>query len=257
MEAMLDPSNHPLLLSLVLMLCYLTSPVELLKLLPTILLKFPCVVGRSLLCYVCPSLFERDVSGDVVIITGAASGLGKLMSGKFSKLGAKVVMIDRDAAALKAARDEIIQGSSGNARHILPHIITCDLSDRAATYAAMSEAASSVGPCTILINNAGIVTGKKLLESSDAAIEATFRVNTLAHFWTIKAVLPAMLEADSGHIVSVASIAGLMGVSGLADYSASKAAVVSLDESLRLEVPRQRLKPKSARYHSLPMPPVR
>ena len=87
-------NNHPIALSLLFILCYLTSPIEIFRLLPIILIRLPVAIGRSVLCYLCPSLFERDVSNDVVIISGAASGLGKLMSRNFAELGATVVMID-------------------------------------------------------------------------------------------------------------------------------------------------------------------
>jgi len=93
-------------------------------------------------------------------------------------------------------------------------------------------------PVDILINNAGIVTGKALLECSDAAIERTFQVNTLALFWGVRALLPAMIARGRGHVVTVASAAGLGGTSRLTDYCASKFAAVGFDESLRLELKR-------------------
>ena len=100
----------------------------------------------------------------------------------------------------------------------------------------MKQAEGQAGPCTILINNAGIVTGKKLLEGSDEMQELTMAVNATAHFWTAKAVLPSMLANDHGHIVTVSSITGMVGAVGLADYSASKAAAFYFDESISLEM---------------------
>src|ERR1051326_8480155 len=70
------------------------------------------------------------------------------------------------------------------------------------------------------------------------SIERTFAVNTLALFWTTRAFLPAMLERDRGHVVTIASAAGLVGTSRLVDYCASKHAAVGFDESLRLELRR-------------------
>jgi len=89
---------------------------------------------------------------------------------------------------------------------------------------------------TVLINNAGIVTGRPLLESPDHLIELTMKVNAMAHFWTIKAFLPAMIARQHGHIVSIASSAGHAGVPGLGDYCASKYAAVGFNESLRLQL---------------------
>ncbi|XP_043545274.1 epidermal retinol dehydrogenase 2 [Chiloscyllium plagiosum] len=93
-----------------------------------------------------------------------------------------------------------------------------------------------VGDVSILINNAGIVTGKKFMESPDALLEKTMEVNSLAHFWTYKAFLPAMIASNHGHLVSIASTAGLFPVNGLADYCASKFAAVGFAESVALEL---------------------
>jgi all-trans-retinol dehydrogenase (NAD+) len=86
------------------------------------------------------------------------------------------------------------------------------------------------------VNNAGIVSGKSLLEVDDARAELTVQVNTIAHFWTAKAFLPGMLKRNHGHVVSIASAAGIVGVAGLADYCASKFGAVGFNESLRLEL---------------------
>ncbi|KAK7062983.1 hypothetical protein SK128_027694, partial [Halocaridina rubra] len=88
----------------------------------------------------------------------------------------------------------------------------------------------------ILINNAGIVTGKNFLQASDQLVERTFSVNIMSHFWTVKAFLPDMINANKGHVVTVASLAGLAGVNKLVDYCASKFAAVGFDESLKLEL---------------------
>ncbi|TSL34542.1 Epidermal retinol dehydrogenase 2 [Bagarius yarrelli] len=90
------------------------------------------------------------------------------------------------------------------------------------------EVKREVGDITILVNNAGIVTGTKFLQCPDTHIEKTMEVNTMAHFWTCKAFLPAMIAANHGHVVSIASSAGLIGVSGLA--------AVGFAESMALEL---------------------
>jgi len=93
-----------------------------------------------------------------------------------------------------------------------------------------------VGHVSILVNNAGIVSGTALLDTPDSKIIRTFDVNILAHFWTLKAFLPAMISRKDGHIVNVASLAGHSGTNKLVDYCASKFAAVGLDESLRVEL---------------------
>ena len=92
------------------------------------------------------------------------------------------------------------------------------------------------GPVDILVNNAGVVSGQPLLDLSDERIETTFRVNALAPFWVTRAFLPAMLAQGAGHIVIVASAAGLIGSPRLTDYAASKHAAVGFAEALRMEL---------------------
>lgn len=89
---------------------------------------------------------------------------------------------------------------------------------------------------TILINNAGIVSGKTTLELSDAMIEKTIQVNTISHLHTIREFLPGMIAGKRGHIVTIASMAGLVSTPGLSDYCASKYGAVAIDEAVRLEL---------------------
>ncbi|CAH2229974.1 jg14044 [Pararge aegeria aegeria] len=89
---------------------------------------------------------------------------------------------------------------------------------------------------SLLINNAGVVSGHYLLDTPDHLIQRTFDVNILAHFWTVKAFLPAMIEQNEGHIVTIASMAGHVGVAKLVDYCSSKSAACGFDEALRLEL---------------------
>ena len=173
-----------------------------------------------------------DFRGAHVLITGAASGLGRLMALDAVHRKARLSLLDRDAKGLGLVCEEI-QALGGDAEGFI-----VDLSDRAAIQATCAEVQASRGGVDILINNAGIVSGKTLLECSDEAIERTFQVNALALFWTVRAFLPSMLAAGKGHIVTVASAAGLAGTSRLVDYSASKFAAVGFDESLRMELKR-------------------
>jgi all-trans-retinol dehydrogenase (NAD+) len=171
-------------------------------------------------------------SGAHVLITGAASGIGRLLARGAAARGARVTLLDQDEAGLRAARAEIA-AEGGDAAGF-----SVDLCDRAALQATAALVLAARGPVDILINNAGVVTGKPLLECSDAAIERTFQVNALALFWTVRALLPAMIARGRGHVVTIASAAGLGGTSRLTDYCASKFAAVGFDESLRLELKR-------------------
>ncbi|KAI5104131.1 epidermal retinol dehydrogenase 2 [Silurus meridionalis] len=174
---------------------------------------------------------RKSVAGEVVLLTGAGSGLGRIMAQEFARLGARLVLWDIDEAGnLETAR--LVQEAHG-AR---AHTYTCDCSSREEVYKVADKVKREVGDVNILVNNAGVVTGKKFLQSSDTLIEKTMEVNSMAHFWTCKAFLPAMIAANHGHVVSIASSAGLIGVSGLADYCASKFAAVGFAESIGLEM---------------------
>jgi all-trans-retinol dehydrogenase (NAD+) len=177
-----------------------------------------------------------DIRGSRALVTGAASGIGRMLAVELGTAGACLVLWDIDAAGLREVEAELrAQGCEADS-----HV--CDLTRREDIEAVAARTLAGGGPVDILVNNAGIVSGKNLLEISPAEIERTFQVNTLALFWTAKAFLPGMLERDRGHIVTIASAAGLAGTSKLTDYCASKFAAVGFDESLRVELKRQNSK---------------
>ena len=175
-----------------------------------------------------------------VLMTGGASGLGRLLALRCAALGAAVTIWDLDLAGAEAVAEEA-RGtgagiSAGGAGAI--HVFACDVGDREQVYARAEEVLATLGPVDILVNNAGVVSGKLLLELTDERIELTFRVNALALFWTTKAFLPGMIERGSGHVVTVASAAGLVGSPRETDYAASKFAAVGFNEALRMELRR-------------------
>ncbi|MDX2170096.1 MAG: SDR family oxidoreductase, partial [Deltaproteobacteria bacterium] len=168
-----------------------------------------------------------DISGQHALITGGASGIGRLMARQLAARGARVTVWDINATALDAAVAELGPTARG---------FVCDVSDRHQVYARATDTEAAGGPVDILINNAGIVSGKDFLELPDEKIEATFDINVLALFWTTKAFLPGMIARNRGHVVTIASASGYIGVAKLADYAASKWAAVGFDESLRAEL---------------------
>jgi all-trans-retinol dehydrogenase (NAD+) len=171
-----------------------------------------------------------DLREKNVLITGAGSGIGRLLAEKIAAQGARVILWDIDEAALA----DVYRAIEGRGHRVSSY--RCDVSDAAGIEATAQRAIADWGPVDILINNAGIVTGKPILESEEAEIRRTFDINTLAHFWTVRAFLPGMLERGSGHIVTVASAGGLVAAPKLSDYSASKFAAVGFDEALRMEL---------------------
>ena len=192
----------------------LTSPKAVVELLIILGVKWPLHALSGFLKTVMPWPFMKDVSDDVVLITGGASGIGKLMAQRFATLGSHVIIVDVDPSTLSKALANI-QAYAVDPDRI--HSVCQDITKRQEVYDAMAKISNTIGDVTILINNAGIVTGKKLLECEDRLMDKTFQVNTVAHFWTVKAVLPSMLANNKGHIVTIASNAGLLGAPGLVE----------------------------------------
>ena len=172
-----------------------------------------------------------EIAGRHVVVTGGASGIGRLMAKKLAALGGRVSIWDIQRENLDKVVAELNAGGRETARGFF-----CDVSKRENVYQVAEETKAASGPVDILINNAGVVSGKPLLQIPDEKIEATFAINVLALFWTTKAFLPHMIENNRGHVVTIASASGLIGVPKLSDYAASKWAAVGFDESLRGEL---------------------
>jgi all-trans-retinol dehydrogenase (NAD+) len=178
----------------------------------------------------------KNVNKLLILITGGGSGIGRLMALDFAARGARVVIWDRDEGALERVEREA--GEQG----LSIRGMVCDVSRREEVYRQAELLTGAEGPVDLLINNAGLVSGTPMLETPDERIEQTMEVNVLALFWTAKAFLPAMIRRNSGHIVTIASAAGLVGVRKLADYCASKFAAYGFDESIRMELRRMKSK---------------
>ncbi|XP_056340398.1 epidermal retinol dehydrogenase 2-like [Oenanthe melanoleuca] len=174
---------------------------------------------------------KKNVSGEIVLITGAGSGIGRLLAIKFASLGATVVLWDINQEGLNCTVREAREKGTGRV-----HSYVCDCSKRQDIYRVADQVKKEVGDVSILINNAGIVIGKRFLDSPDSLLDKTMEVNTMAHFWTYKAFIPAMIAANRGHLVSIASCAGLCGGSQASDYCASKFAAIGFAESIDLEM---------------------
>lgn len=184
------------------------------------------------------------------VITGAGSGLGRLFALEFARRRATLVLWDinrqSNEETAEMAREIYRQlkpstGSSDRVQELpllQPKVYTymCDVSKRESVYLTAEKVRSEVGDIDLLINNAGVVSGRHLLDCPDELIERTMMVNCHAHFWTTKAFLPKMLELNHGHIVTVASSLGLFTTAGVEDYCASKFGAIGFHESLSHEL---------------------
>jgi all-trans-retinol dehydrogenase (NAD+) len=166
------------------------------------------------------------------LITGGAAGIGRLVAERMAGMGAQITLWDIDQAAL----DEAVAALRAGGAYARGYV--CDVSARDDVAAAAARVRDEAGPVDILVNNAGIVNGRYLLDLTDESIERTFRINVLGLFWVTRAFLGGMIERGSGHVVTVASAAGLIGSRKETDYAASKFAAVGFNEALRMELHR-------------------
>jgi len=174
---------------------------------------------------------KKSINGQVVLITGAGGCLGSLLAQHFTRLGARLVLWDLDETANNITAEKCRRLGCDEV-----FTYTVNIANRDEVYSNAKRVKNEVGDVSILINNAGILHARFFMETDDAKLDQIIDVNTKAHFWTVKAFLPSMLVSNSGHIVSLASLAGFVGAPGLVDYSTSKFAAIGFMEALANEL---------------------
>lgn len=168
-----------------------------------------------------PDLPAIDLSGSIVVVTGAGSGIGAALARRFHAEGARsVVVVDRDLDKAQAVADEI----GGVAEQV-------DVTDAEAVAALTERTITRDGQIDVFCSNAGITTGVEL-EDPDDLWHAAFDVHVMAQVYAARAVVPHMLERGRGWLVNTASAAGLLISPGDAPYTATKHASVGFAEWL-------------------------
>lgn len=166
----------------------------------------------------------------VTFITGASSGLGSELARLFAADGDPVAIVARRGDLILEIANQISE-KGGSA---LP--IVCDVSDREAVQQAFALAEKELGPVERMIANAGIGIPTPVEDFKGQDAEKVIQVNLMGTIYCLEAALPGMLQRKRGHIVGVSSLAGFRGLPGSAVYCASKAAIISLLESLRIDL---------------------
>jgi 3-oxoacyl-[acyl-carrier protein] reductase len=168
--------------------------------------------------------------GRVAIVTGASQGIGETIARDLAAEGAAVVLVDIQMDKLESVVRSIVDAGGRAEAH------QADVADTAAAERIAAAVAAAHGRIDHLINNAGITRDGLLMRMKEEDWDAVLRVNLKGTFSFSRAVLRTMIAARYGRIVNMASVAGLMGNAGQANYSASKAGVIAFARSLAREV---------------------
>ncbi len=174
---------------------------------------------------------SRSVTGKVVLVTGAASGMGRAIAHLFADEGAKVAVTDRDARGVDIVAQEIVRAGS------LATGWTLDVADPEAIAQVVSEVALQLGPVDILVNDAGVSIPVAIdADEFEEAWATTIAVNLTAQARLVRACVPHLVRERAGRIVNIASTEGLGATPFISPYTASKHGVVGLTKSLACEL---------------------
>ena len=169
-------------------------------------------------------------AANAAIITGAGSGIGRAIALRLARDGWDIGVLDRDEAGAATTAAQVHQLGRQAA------LATADVGQRGQVQDAVGRLRAALGPVGVLVNNAGILRTAPFMDTTEADWRATLSVNLDGVFHGCQAVLPAMLAQGAGCIVNMSSWTGKKGVPNHAAYSASKAAVIALTQSLAAEV---------------------
>ena len=172
-----------------------------------------------------------DFTGKTAVITGGYSGIGRAVSEKLASLGADIALVGIGSEDDKNAALEAIK-----ALGVKVQAYDCDVSDFAAGEAVIKQVIADFGKIDILVNNAGITRDKLMLNMPEEDFDAVINVNLKGAFNMTKHVYKPFMRQRSGRIVNVASIVGINGNAGQANYAASKAGVIGLTKSVAREL---------------------
>ena len=171
-----------------------------------------------------------DLKNKNALITGAGKGIGKAVALALAKEGVNIILVARTQEEIDSVAAKV------RSLRVKALAITADVADINSVNAAIEKALAEFGTIDILINNAGIAAFGKFLELEPTDWERIIQVNLMGTYYVTRAVLPNMIERQTGDIINISSTAGLAGNALTSAYSASKFAVLGLTDSLMQEV---------------------
>jgi len=170
----------------------------------------------------------QPLQGEIALVTGASRGIGAAIADELARLGATVVGTATSEAGAQAIGARLA-AHGGQGRVV-------DVADAAAVEALIDGIAKDLGPVSILVNNAGITRDNLLMRMKDDDWQAILDTNLSSVFRTSRAVLRGMMKARHGRIINIASVIGLTGNPGQANYAAAKAGIIGFSKSLAREI---------------------
>ena len=173
----------------------------------------------------------------VALITGGARGIGRAICLRFAREGAQVVACDLDEGGLASLRHEVKEGDFAGS----VEVHTLDVTDREAVDEFVEKLGEAHGRIDILVNNAGITRDGLLMSMEDEQFEKVLTTNLYSVFWLTRAVSRLMIRQRYGRIVNLASVSGVMGNPGQANYAASKAGVIGLTKTVAKEFGKRKI----------------
>ncbi len=172
-----------------------------------------------------------DLSNKVAVVTGSARGIGKAIALRLAEAGADIVVNDIAAAA------ETLEGTANEIKALgrKALAVTADVSSAADVNGMIETAVSTMGKVDILVNNAGVTRDQLIMRMSDEEWDTVLNIDLKSAFLCTRAVLRHMMKQRSGRIISIASVVGLMGNAGQANYASAKAGIIGLTKSIAKE----------------------
>src|SRR3989338_8047168 len=174
---------------------------------------------------------DKRLQGKVAIVTGASRGIGRELALLFTKEGAKLTVTARNEENLKSLADEIRQAGGEEAL-----CFPLDVKDSVKVEEMTDKTLDKFGRVDILVNNAGVTRDGLLLRMSDEDWDEVLDTNLKGAFHCLKAVAKPMMRQRGGRIINMASVIGLVGNAGQANYAASKAGIIALTKSAAKEL---------------------
>jgi 3-oxoacyl-[acyl-carrier protein] reductase len=171
---------------------------------------------------------ENILEDEIALVTGASRGIGAAIAAELAALGAKVIgTATTDAGAQAIGERLAAHGGAGRA---------LDVTDGAAVEALIDGIGKEFGPVSILVNNAGITRDQLLMRMKDEDWQIILDTNLSSVYRTSKAVMRGMMKARKGRIINIASVIGVTGNAGQANYAAAKAGIIAFSKSLAREI---------------------